>query len=453
MRWIIRLLIIFIIAILVAIYGMNNPSYVSFFIFKTPPPVVSAVTAHNALPETSTIPSAVQPVRHSGARYDIRLTSFIVILLIGLPLMYMLARFLVGLLNIPSNTRRWRALKRERYGHKDLNEAILQHLAGRYSRAIKSARKAFKSYEKNRSRNEKVDGTIEFGALAYLLSAASAHRLNNKHDFDDSVEKALRLAEKSHIADAPDAVRLQQVQWLIEDNDLQAARAAIAKLDPGVARRIATLQMQLQIDRLDKAPIPALHTVKQLIKHKAYEPHEAQRLITELACEALDTATDAQQVTDMLSKLDPKDQKNPTVVTYAAAQYAKYNDYVNACTLIAAGWSEMDTLPPGLRQKMLWILDSAMSGADETWIKRLENAHAKQPDDPTLTYLTGRISEQHKITGRAQFLLEQVAQNKELPTMMRQRSWLLLAQLAEKMGEYTKANANYKAAALLFNSQ
>lgn len=385
-------------------------------------------------------------------RYELAFNAFILFAVFAFIFGYILIRILVNILNLPTATRRWNALRRERYSHVELNEAILQYLAGRYSRALKNAKKALKAFEKNRTRNEKIDGTIEFGTLAHLLAAASEHRLKNNENSVQQLQKALQLSEKSNLTDAPDGILLLQAQWHLENNNTQAAQAAMQKLDAGAARRIAALQLQLQIDRQASAAQPALLTAKQLAKHKAYEPQQAQQIINELSCKVIDSAASAEQVHKLLDSLDAKDRKQPEVVAQAAKKLALFNDAPNACKLIATCWNDIDILPAPLRQKILLILDMSISGADSAWLKRLEQSLTNNPEDPMLTYLTGRICEQQNIDGRAQSLLEKAAQNTALLTPLRQKAWLALAQLAEQKGNTTKANTCYKEAALLLNS-
>ncbi|CAK7059705.1 heme biosynthesis protein HemY [Saezia sanguinis] len=420
MRWVIWLLMIFAAATLAALFGVENQYSVVFY-----------------MKENS---------------YQISFNFFVIAAILILVAGYLLARLLANLLNLPSATRRWRDLRRERHGNTELNEAILQYLAGRYSRTVKSANKAIKAYEKNRSRREKIDGTVEFGVVAHLMAAAGANRLKDKETYTEQMNLALKLAEKSRLSDAPDGVRLQQAQWLIENREPQAARAAIGKLDPGVARRIATLQMQLKIDRMEGAPLAALHTARMLIKHKAYEPQKAEQIISDLASQVLDSATDLPQLKDLWEKLDAKERKLPAVIAHAAWKYAQYHDAATACSLIATCWSDINTLPENIRTPLLITLDLAMSGADESWLKRIEQTHNQAPEDPMLTYLAGRVCEQHQILGRAQMLLDQIVRNEQLSAALRQRALLALAKMAEDSNEAEKAAAYYKEAALLFNA-
>lgn len=423
MRWVIWLLLIFAAAVLAALFGIDNQSMVFFTMVEL------------------------------GEVYPIRFNLFILLAILAIIVSYMLIRLIVNALNIPSATRRWRAQRRERYSNTELTEAVLQYMAGRYTRSTKSSGKALAAYAKNRSGREKTDGTVEFGIVTHLLMASNAHCLGNSQERDAQAQKAFTLTDKSRLSEAPDAVQLLQLQWAIDDHDPKAARAVLARLDPGVQRRIATLHMQLEVDRMENAPLAALRTVRQLIKHKAYDPEPGQQLITELACDALSTAQDPQQLDEIWNQLLPKERKQPEVTARAAWKRAGFDDAAGAIVLIASCWSQdINALPQAVRSQLLLALDMVLPQADHEWLKRIEEAYNEKADDPMLAYLLGRLCAQQQLVGRAQTLLKQATENPKFPPAMRQRAWLALAKLAEDNADETRASTCYKQAALLFNA-
>lgn len=418
MRWIIWLLLIFVAAIITAIAATSTSetSYVSFFMLEN--------------------------------RYDIGLNAFIIFSTLAILAFYVVLNLLINLWRAPKRARQWNKNRKEHLSHNKLNTAVLQYFAGRYSRSLKNVQKALAFYESQDGtpKNQDVSGALEFCILSHLLAAANENKLNNTENSMAQIQKAIQYAKESHLSEAPDGLQLLHIEWLINSNKIEDAQAAMQKLDPGVARRIAALQMQLRIDRYQNQPQAVLDTVKLLAKHKAYAPEEARKIIIESTCKILQNTHNPQELKTAWDQLNKKDKKIPEVAIYAAKHFAILGDNSTARTLLEALWSSLEDMHPETGRELLLTLDSTLADADNSWLSRLEKVYAAHPDDPLLTYLTGRLYLIHNVTARAQSLLEKAARDQALPILLRQRAWFAIAQLAEKNGELAQANACYKEA-------
>lgn len=412
---IIRLLLIFAIAIAIA-FAMTalSKTFVSFVMFEK--------------------------------NYTMNTNVFIVLAALAFISLYFAIRFIFNLIHLPERTRRWSLLRGERYSNTKLNEATLQYFAGRYSRSLKNVNKALQFHEKNGQFLNRTEGATEFYVLSNLLGAANEHRLGNNENSFNMLQKAILQAKKSKLGEAPDGLQLLQIEWLINNNKPEQAREAFNKLDPGVANRIAALQLELQIDRIQNQPLSALKTAKLLAKHRAFNDEEAEKIIVESACKLLEATNDTQELQKTWDSLDKKDRKLPAIIAYAARHFAILGDAQSAHNLIESSWNQLNAVAADIKENLLMTLDMTLDSADSSWLNRLEKATQDTPDDPMMVYLAGRLCHIQGMTGKAQSLLEKAARSPNLPILLRQRAWFIIAQQAEKNGELAQANACYKEA-------
>ena len=378
--------------------------------------------------------------------YAVNTNVFIATVALAFIALYFLIRFISNLIHLPEKTRRWSLLRGERQSNAKLNEASLQYFAGRYTRSLKNVKKAIQFHEKDGLFQNRTEGATEFYILAHLLGAANEHRLGNNDNAASMLQKAIQSAQKSKLSEAPDGLQLLQIEWLINSNKPEQAREAFNKLDPGVAKRIAALQLQLQIDRMQNQPLSALKTIKLLAKHHAYGTEEAEKITIESACKLLEATNDVQELQQAWDSLDKKDKKLPAVMAYAARHFAILGDAKSALQHIASSWNALSAITPEVKDNLLMTLDMTLESAGNEWLNRLEKATQDTPNDPMMIYLAGRLCHIQGVAGKAHSLLEKAARHPDLPILLRQRAWLIIAQQAEKNGELAQANACYKEA-------
>lgn len=382
---------------------------------------------------------------------NMKTSVFIVLSVITFSVCYYLIRFLSGIIHLPAKTKRWKQLRNERYRSAKLNEASLQYFAGHYTRSLKNVKKALLSYEKAERSLEYTDEKPEFYILANLLAAANEHRLGNQENSVNILEKAIKNAQNSKLSNAPDGLQLLQIEWLLQNNQLEQANNTFNQLDPSVAKRVPALELRLEIDRKQNKPISVLKTVKLLAKKNAYTASEVEKITIESACKLLENTHDAQTLQTAWDSLDKKDKKIPAIIAYAARHFAILGDAPSAQKLIENAWPLLSAMPSEVKDNLLLTLDMTLDSANSSWLNRLEKAMQNTPDDAMMIYLAGRLCEIQNMPGKAQSLLEKAARHPQLPVLLRQRAWFCIAQQAEKTGEIAQANACYKEAIGLLN--
>lgn len=419
MRWVVWLLVLFAVAVVVALFAGANPGLVSFFV----PPW----------------------------RFDVSLNFFVLaggaLLVAG----YWLLRGISGLLNLPRAARRWRALNRERRANADLVDAVTQYFAGRYTRTIHSAKQSVEAHEAQLKAGESAHVVTEFGVLANLMVATGAHRLQDHDTRESYFQRALEVAATSRVREAGEGVRLQAVQWRIDDHEPQEALRELDELPPGVSRRAVALRMRLKAARLANEPEEALRTARLLAKHQGFRPDVAKLLLGQLATDSLKSARSSDQLRGVWLKLEKEERTDAHVVACAARLMAGFGEESEAREWIATLWPHIADMESSDRQALCEALDAALDGVDAAWLERLEKTYLNSPNQPILAYLAGRCCEQRQIWGKARQLFERCAANEDLPLRLRQKSWLALARVAEQAQDTERAYVCYKAAAQLID--
>src|SRR5262249_45434401 len=90
-----------------------------------------------------------------------------------------------------------------------------------------------------------------------------------------------------------------------------------------------------------------------------------------------------------------------------------------------------------------------LPGLGPEWLQRLESAVAQFPRDRHMAYALGHALAERQLWGKARLTLEQVADDHQMPTAARRRSWLTLAYLAENDGALDRRARCFEAAAVL----
>ncbi|HMC15542.1 MAG TPA: heme biosynthesis HemY N-terminal domain-containing protein, partial [Albitalea sp.] len=181
-----------------------------------------------------------------------------------------------ALTGLPARAREWRVARRDRTAQAALRDALAQYFGGRYSRAQTSAQRALAI----QADTPDLAQDNEFTVLGHLLSAGSAHRLQDRAKRDEQLKRALDLSRTSFAArSAEEGARLLAAEWALDDRDAPRALDLLSDLPPGVARRTHALRLKLQATRLGRQPQEALKTARLLAKHQGFSKVAAQGLL------------------------------------------------------------------------------------------------------------------------------------------------------------------------------
>ncbi|OWQ88687.1 porphyrin biosynthesis protein [Roseateles aquatilis] len=381
-----------------------------------------------------------------GWRMDVSLNLFLLLLVAGCFALMTLMQTLDALLTLPKRARLWRMAQRERSAQVALREAWADYFGARYSRAQKAAQRALNI--QSQTPDLAQDGS--FMALAHLVAAQSAHRLQDRRNRDDHLRQALQVASQSAGARAQEeGARLLAAEWALDERDAQRALGLLGELTPGVARRTQALRLKLQASRLAHQPLEALRTARLLAKHQGFSKSAAQGLLRSLACEALETARDVDQLRITWQQLDASDRRDVFVASRAAHCAASLGAPEDGRGWLRPFWESIVEQGADERQALAEALVPCMPGLGPEWLQRLETAVQRFPRDGTMAYALGHALAERQLWGKARLMLEQAAEDRELAVASRRRSWLRLAEMAEQDGDTERRARYFEAAATL----
>ncbi|WP_119155715.1 heme biosynthesis HemY N-terminal domain-containing protein [Caldimonas tepidiphila] len=378
-------------------------------------------------------------------RLDLSLNLFLIALVLGFLTIYAFVNGVGALVRLPARAREWRNAKRERLAQQALREALSLYFGGRYSRAHKAAQRALAIQAETRG----IDDDREFTMLGELLAAGSMHRLQDRARRDDHLARALGAGGSPATRAAEEGARLLAAEWALDDRDAERALQLIGELAPGVARRTQALRLKLQASQLALQPLDALKTARLLAKHQAFSPGAAKGLLRSLACDALDSAYDADQLRRVWQQLEVADRRDPFVAAHAAQRMGVLGGRAEARAWLRPFWDHIAERSEDERAVLADALVSCIEGIEPEWLPRLEAAGRLQPRDAALSHAIGRALAAVQLWGKARQQLEVSAIDATLPAVQRRDAWLRLAEIAEREADLERATECYRQAALV----
>ncbi len=379
-----------------------------------------------------------------GWRVDISLNLFLLALVGTCVALVMAIQALDSLISLPQRARQWRVMRRERAAQNFLRDALAEHFAGRYRRAQKAAQRSATILDDT----PELDADGRSRMLAHLLSAASAHKLQDHAGRERHVSLLHALSQGQATA-AMEGAKLLQVEWALDDRDAEQALRLLESLPPGAARRTQALRLRLQAQRLERQPLAALATARLLAKHQAFAPHVAASLVRALAVDAIAQAHDIDQLDAVWNKLDRSEREDPFIAAAAARAAATLDDVVRARTWIEPCWRRLAALAADERQAVALALTHAARDAEPDWLAHVEDATRHHAQDPAIAAAAGAVFAERKLWGKARPALEQAAKSSTLPDDDRRRAWRSLAALARAQDDEQRAHACDHAASQL----
>jgi HemY protein len=380
----------------------------------------------------------------AGWRMDVSLNLALLVLVGGCFALVTLIQAVNALVGLPRRALEWRVARRDRSAQAWLRDALAQYFGGRYSRAHRSAQRALEI----QSDTPELAQDNEFTVLGHLLAAGSLHRLQDRVQRDEQLERALDLARHSAAArSAEEGARMLAAEWALDDRDAPRALALLSDLPPGVGRRTHALRLKLQAARLARQPQEALKTARLLAKHQGFSKEAALGLLRSLAFEALDAGRDADQVRRIWQQLDPADRRDPAVASRAASRVALLGAAEDGRQWLRPFWDAVAEVGAEDREALSQGLVACAAGISTEWLPRLEAAWRAYPRDGAITFAVGCVMAECKLWGKAQQALQQAADDETLPKPSRRRAWRQLAEIAQLQGDAERAGRCYAAGA------
>jgi HemY protein len=287
-------------------------------------------------------------------RVDLSLNLVLVILLVAFVLLHAALRALAALFSLPTQARQWRLQQKERTLHAALLDAMVQLIAGRFSRARKAAQAALTQEKTLAALGANLPQAQQVRVLSHLLAAESAQALQDKPARDAHLQQALNESTDRTVLASPETregVQLRAARWALEDRDAAAALARLEELPQGAQRRTLALRLRLKAARQDRRTLEALETARLLAKHRAFSDAAAQSIVRGLATELLSGAHDPAQLLRAWSELDANEREMPEVAIHAAQRMvALRGDLALARGWLLPAWERMVANPrPGRR--------------------------------------------------------------------------------------------------------
>lgn len=392
-------------------------------------------------------------------RFDVSFNFALFALIAAFVLLHVALRALGALRELPRRAQRWRSLQVERSVVGAVMDALAHQLAGRFVRSQSSAQQAL-----DQLRSPAVGQwprRDQLQLLAHLLLAESAQALQNRERRDEHLQAALHPQLAAGAPEARDGVLLRAVRWAIEDRDADTARARLAELPQGTARRIQALRLKLRVARLGGATAEALETARLLAKHRAFSPAASRSIVRGLALDTLSEAHDLAQLQGVWGRLDPAERQMPELALAAAQRAnslmgqdldASGTDRATAMRLVREWlqpvWQSVGSLDATQQRGLVLVLEPGLAELDAAWLARLEQTQRQLPGNPYLQYLAGQAFVHRQLWGKATQLLVQASHSLTDPVLLR-RTWVALARLAEERDDAAAAQTAWKKAALL----
>jgi HemY protein len=393
-----------------------------------------------------------------SSRIDLSLNLVLLIIAGAFVLLHVALRALSALFSLPREARQWRIQQKERALHAALLEALIQLLAGRFSRARKAALAALAQENTLAALGAALPQARQIRSIAHLLAAEGAQALQDRTARDMHLQQALGQGEWRSGApgsELREGVQLRSARWALEEGDAAAALTRLEELPQGAQRRTLSLRLRLKAARQDRRTAVALQTARLLAKHRAFSESAARSIVRGLATELLSSARDPAQLARAWGSLESAERAMPEV----AIQAAHCMTLLGGDLSVARAWLlpvwERVVLPPSmtdtlqddsLRVRLVRTLEAGLDSVDSDWLARIEAAHRDNPRDPMLQYLAGMACLKRELWGKAQQLLTQASRGLRDPRLLR-HAWQALAKLAETRGDEVQAAEAWRQAA------
>lgn len=357
-------------------------------------------------------------------RIEVSLNLFILSLLATLLFAYLLLRAVFITLALPRVVAGYRGRRARQQDEQRATEALRNFWEGRYAQALKSAGKV----------GAGSTGGMTQGVAA-LVGLKSAHALR-----DDA-----RIADWQSRANALDtagwrtARLMAEMRIALDARDFSAAKVALEQLGPKERRQISAQRLALRLAQGSGDWAEMLRLTRQLEKHKALTPEQAQPLRLRAHRGMLDALQDdPARLMRYWQEMPTADRLDPQFVQRAAKAMAA----VGACAENAQLIEE--TLDERWESSLLEHYARCESGDALGRIARCERWLHEHPNDANLLLALGLLCAQRQLWGKAESYLEA-----SLAVAPGRAAHIELARLFDRLGRVDDANRHYRAAATL----
>jgi HemY protein len=394
MRIFIRILILFALAVGIAIGGRFNAGNVVLF--------------------------------YPPTRIDVSLNFFLLILAAVFFVVYVIVRTIIVTTEMPKKVAEYRQSKRERESNRALRDALKALFEGRFGHAEKSAVKALDLPENK--------------ALASLVGAKAAHHMSQFERRnawfagieDDAAYKTARLVTMTEL--------------YVDEHKAEQALDAVKELNARGKRHIQVLRWALKANQQAKNWSEVVKLVRTLEKNHAIHPALAGRL-REMSYEALlkENGQDAESLRRIWGEVPSAERKNRYIAVIAAAAFTRCQVLEEARNIVERALAE--EWDNRLLRSYRDAAGAEGSVALRSQIENCEDWLKKQAKNAELELTLGVLCFHQKLWGKAQVHMEDALSHAQDTRIIREAN-LSLAQLHEKLGQTAEATKHYRQCAL-----
>ncbi|MBI3286363.1 MAG: heme biosynthesis protein HemY [Burkholderiales bacterium] len=359
-------------------------------------------------------------------RIDLSLNFFLFLTLVLFVLVYLVLRAIVTTRKMPRKVAAYRQNKRERDGNKSLREALKALFEGRFGHAEKAALRAIE--------------LAENASVASLIGARAAHHMSQFERRDswfagieqDASHKTARLVSMTEL--------------LVDQHKPEQALEAVRELNASGTRHIQVLRWALKANQQAQNWQEVLKLVRTLDKHRALHPALSTRL-RELAYDDLlkDHGHDAESIRRVWYDIPSADRRAPFVACSAAMAFNARGLFDDARGIVekalAEQWDE---------RLMRAYRDAAAAEGSAALLSQIEHCEKwsqVHPADPELALTLGTLCFRQKLWGKAQRHMEQALSDAVDARTVREAN-LKLAQLHEALSQDEEAAKHYRLCAV-----
>jgi len=348
---------------------------------------------------------------------EIALFDFIVATAIVFITFYMLLRFLVGLIVMPTKLQARYARHQQEKAQKLFYRGLLEFSEGRWARAERLLLRSVWNHHTP--------------LLGYLAAARAAQMQSAYDRRDEYLKKAI---ESDRSADV--AVGLLQAELQMSREQNEQALATLRHLRELAPKHAYVLELLARLYRSvgDWEELQAL--IPDLRKSKALPAEQINQMESGVNVVLLGKAAeheDADSLNSLWKGIPRKSRQDPRLVEAHARAQEKIGQHEQASRgvlkALDSQWDEAMVLLLG-ELKQAEPLDTL--GHAETWLRQ-------HGDDPALLLTLGRLSMQAQLWGKARLYLENSAEMRPAP-----ETFSLLGDLLSKMGDEELAQDYYR---------
>jgi len=360
-------------------------------------------------------------------RIELSLTLFVVLQVAAFITLYFFVRAASYTLRLPDIVREFRARRSQAHARHALFDAIVGLYEGRYARAERAAREAFKGGED--------------GALAALVGARAAHMLNQGSMRDQWLDHALAGAREKAARPLLHAAMMTRAELLAEEQRDTEALAVLAELNQSGARHIAAQRLALKSMTRTGAWEDALKTARQLEEHRAIHPAVMERT-RELAYAGLFASTDQTVLRERLRRVPRSERRMVSVARTIGRGLVSAGLIAEAREIIESALDEQ--WDEGLATLYADSAKAIPEAEIAPFLERCEAWRVLHPREPSLLLALGRLCAMAALWGKAQEYLElAIAAGPDW------RAHIELARVFESTGRVADAGRHYRLAALI----